>query len=185
MVKHSIASGEYSVRHREVEAGQAVLRSAFPNLRDLADATLNDLEACAALMSKESFRRCRHIITENARVREARQAMLAGDPVRFGDLMFAAHASQRDDFACSCAEIDFLVETAAALPGCYGARMTGGGFGGCTVNLVEQSHAGAFAAALKAAYVDRFGIAPEIYRCEAVDGAERRNAALQMQESPA
>jgi galactokinase len=126
-------------------------------------------------MSTESFARCRHILTENARVLEAKQAMQNGDNGRFGELMLAAHASQRDDFACSCQEIDFLVDTAATLDGCFGARMTGGGFGGCTVNLVEQEKAGRFAAQLRDRYRDRFNIEAETYLCEPVDGAMLRN----------
>ena len=104
--------------------------------------------------------------------------MFAGDPVAFGQLMLAGHASERDDFECSCEEVDFLVDTATHLPGCFGARLTGGGFGGCTVNLVERAHSDAFAAALKSAYQQQFSITAEIYICDAVDGAWIRNAPL-------
>ena len=177
MVKHSIATGEYGDRRKQVEAGQAVLVAKFPQLRDLGDATLAQLAACEEAMPAESFRRCRHIVTENARVREARAAMLAGDPARLGKLMLEAHASQRNDFECSTDEMDFLVDAAAALPGCFGARMTGGGFGGCTVNLVTRGDTDSFADALKAAYRERFDIVADSYVCEAVDGAMLRNAA--------
>jgi galactokinase len=104
--------------------------------------------------------------------------MFSGDPVSLGQLMLQAHVSYRDDFAASCEEVDFLVDTAITLPGCFGARLTGGGFGGCTVNLVERSHCNAFAAALKAAYQQQFNISAEIYLCDAVDGAWLRNASL-------
>jgi galactokinase len=177
MVKHSIATGEYGDRRKQVETGEAVLVAKFPALRDLGDATLDQLAACKDAMPPASFRRCRHIVTENGRVREAKSAMLAGDPARLGKLMLEAHASQREDFECSTVEMDFLVDTAAALPGCFGARMTGGGFGGCTVNLVTRDHAESFATALKAAYRKRFDIAADSYVCEAVDGAMLRNAA--------
>ena len=176
MVKHSIANGDYGLRRREVEAGQDVLRSAFPQLRDLGDASLEQLESQAAEMTPESYRRCRHIISENARVREAKAAMVAGDAAHLGKLMISAHASQRDDFECSCEEIDFLVDTAVTLNGCLGARMTGGGFGGCTVNLVSQDKAETFAKALSAAFLERFSIKAETYICEAVDGAVLRNS---------
>jgi galactokinase len=175
MVKHSVATGEYGIRRRESEEGQAVLVKKF-GIRDLGDATLDQLEAAKSEMSEHAFRRCRHIISDNARVREARQAMFAGDPVAFGKLMLAGHASERDDFECSCDEVDFLVETATHLRGCFGARLTGGGFGGCTVNLVERTHSDAFATALKAAYQQHFNIAAETYLCDAVDGAWLRNA---------
>ena len=175
-VQHSIAGGDYGLRRREVEAGQAVIVKRFEDVTDLGDATLDQLAACKADMSPESYRRCRHIITENARVREARGAMLEGDPVRLGKAITAAHASERDDFECSVEEIDFLVETAVAFPGCYGARLTGGGFGGSTVNLVQASVVDAFAAALKDGYRKRFDLELETYPCEAVDGAVARAA---------
>jgi galactokinase len=175
MLRHSVASGEYGVRRRELEAGQAVLRQQFPQLRDLGDATLQQLESARAQMSHESYLRCRHILSDNGRVLEAREAMFAGDPSAFGRLMLAGHASERDDFQCSIEEVDFLVETAAALPGCFGARLTGGGFGGCTVNLVAREHAVSFAAGLKHAYQQRYHIAAETYLCDAVDGAYTRS----------
>ena len=176
-VRHSIAGGDYGVRRREVEAGQAKLRERFPDLRDLGDATIAQLNACEHELSPESLKRCRHIISENDRVREAREAMLAGDPVRLGAAMTAAHASERDDFECSIEEIDFLVDTAVSLRGCFGARLTGGGFGGCTVNLVNAADVDGFIASLKTAYREKFSLMLETYVCEAVDGALTRNAA--------
>ena len=176
MVKHSVATGEYGVRRRELEEGQAALRSTFPNLRDLGDATIDQLNQCQHQMSHEAFIRCRHVVTENARVRSARESMYSGNPSSLGKLMLEAHVSYRDDFAASCEEVDFLVDTAITLRGCFGARLTGGGFGGCTVNLVERTQSDAFATALKAAYQQQFNIAVEIYLCEAVDGAWLRNA---------
>ena len=176
MVKHSVADGEYGVRHREVTEGQAILLQHFPALRDLGDATLQQLEAVRSAMSPESYLRCRHIISDNARVLKARDAMFAGDPVALGERMSEGHVSERDDFACSCEEIDFLVNTAAVLPGCYGSRLTGGGFGGCTVSLVQRDASAAFSSALAAAYSSAFNIAPEIYLCDPVDGAALRNA---------
>jgi galactokinase len=179
MVKHSIASGEYGVRHSQVMEGQAALLKAFPALRDLGDATLDQLEQARPAMSHEAYLRCRHILSDNARVLQARAAMFAGDPVALGQLMLAGHASERDDFACSCEEIDFLVATAAALPGCFGARLTGGGFGGCTVNLVDRAHTQTFAAALKAAYQHHLNLTAETYICDPVDGAQARNTTPQ------
>jgi galactokinase len=175
-VKHSIAGGDYGLRRREVEAGQMKVRERFPELRDLGDASLTQLQACEHDMSAESFRRCRHIISENQRVREARNAMLTGDPVRLGAVMTAAHASERDDFECSVEEIDFLVDTAIALRGCFGARLTGGGFGGCTVNLVNTSDVDDLIRELREAYQKRFALELETYVCDAVDGALARNA---------
>ncbi len=174
-VKHSIAGGEYGGRRREVEEGQAAVVKANPQVHMLGEATMADLEAVRAQISPESFQRCRHIITENGRVRAMREALMQGDAREAGRLMLAAHASQRDDFACSTAEIDFLVDTAAALPGCFGARMTGGGFGGCTVNLVRTDELEGFMQSLKDAYQAKFDLHAEIFVCEPVDGALRRS----------
>jgi len=170
MVKHAVATGEYGSRRDEVEAGQEVLRREL-GLELLRDATLADLEACRAKMSPESFARCKHIITENARVLEARKALLAGDLKRFGTLMVEAHASFRDDFAASCPEVDTLVEIALRQPGCIGARITGGGFGGCTVNVVSAPEAEAFVASVRSEYQKATGIDADCFICEPVDGA--------------
>ena len=182
MVKHSVATGEYGKRRSESEEGQAVLVKKF-GVRDLGDTTLQQLEAAKSEMSNAAYKRCRHIISDNQRVRQAKQAMFDGNPVAFGQLMLAGHASERDDFECSCEEVDFLVETATTLPGCFGARLTGGGFGGSTVNLVERTQAKAFADTLKAAYKKRFDISADAYICDAVDGAWIRNAGLRKARS--
>ena len=173
-VKHSIGAGDYGQRRKELEAGQAVLLKRFPIVRDLGDATMEQLNQVKADISPESYIRCRHVIRENGRVRAAREAMLAGDATWLGKIMTDGHASERDDFAVSVDEVDFLVDTAVALDGCHGARLTGGGFGGCTVNLVDGSKVDSFTAALRNAYQKRFGIVAEIYVCEAVDGAMAR-----------
>jgi len=170
-VKHSIAAGAYGERRQQVEAGQTVMRAHFDGLHDLGEATVEQLHECEAAMSRESYKRCRHIITENARVRQAKEMMLAGDAIELGRLMVKAHASERDDFECSCDEIDFLVDTAVGLRGCLGARLTGGGFGGCTVNLVEREFVAEFCETLKDAYQKRFAVTAETYVCEAADGA--------------
>ncbi|QNI38592.1 galactokinase [Edaphobacter sp. 4G125] len=171
MVKHAVATGEYGSRRDEVEAGQEVLRHERTGIDLLRDATLADLESCREKMSPASFHRCRHIITENSRVQKAREALLAGDVKGFGDLMVAAHASLRDDFAASCSEIDSLVEIALRHPACVGARITGGGFGGCTVNIVQVSAADNFVAMVRNEYRQATGIDAECFICEPADGA--------------
>jgi galactokinase len=171
MVKHAVATGEYGDRSAEVEAGQAVLRRERPGVKLLRDATLEDLEACRGMMSAASFKRCRHIITENARVMEARAALMAGDMERFGVLMVEAHASFRDDFAASCEEVDLLVAIAMQQAECFGARITGGGFGGCTVNVVRAGAADRFVAALRREYAAKTGIDADCFVCTPSDGA--------------
>jgi len=170
MVKHAVATGEYGNRRDEVEAGQAVLQQQR-GLALLRDATLADLESCREKMTLESFARCRHIITENARVLAAREALLAGDMARFGKLMAEAHTSFRDDFAASCEEVDKLVEIATRQPDCIGARITGGGFGGCTVNVVKAAGAEAFVTAIRREYAQATGIEADCFICEPADGA--------------
>jgi galactokinase len=171
MVKHQVATGEYGDRRDEVEAGQAVLRQHRPGIELLRDATLEDLEVCKDKMTAASFARCRHIVTENDRVMKARTALLQGDVMKFGELMVQAHASMRDDFAASCAEVDALVEIATGQPECFGARITGGGFGGCTVNVVSANGAESFVKAVRREYAERTGIEAECFVCEASDGA--------------
>lgn len=171
MVKHSHAGGEYNARRAEVDEGTRAVRSINPAIRELRDATLADLEKAHASMSENAYRRCRHIITENARVKEAAAALSSGNMKRMGQLMAEAHASYRDDFAASCPEVDLLVELAAAQPGIIGARLTGGGFGGCTVNLVEAARAEAFRKGIHDAYLERAGIDADIYLCQAAAGA--------------
>jgi galactokinase len=170
MVKHVVATGEYGNRSDEVEAGQAVLREGL-GIDLLRDATLADLEVCKGEMTGTSFARCRHILTENERVLAAREALLTGNVAEFGRLMVEAHASMRDDFAASCVEVDTLVEIAAKQAECFGARITGGGFGGCTVNVVRADSAEHFVATLKREYAVKTGITAECFVCAPEDGA--------------
>ena len=167
MVKHAIAGGEYGIRRAEVEEGTAILRGHRPEIQLLRDATTKDLEQWGDEMPGNVLRRCRHIITENLRTVAAADALAAGNLKKLGDLMAAAHASYRDDFEASCEEADAMVEAAHQLPGLIGARLTGGGFGGCTVNLVQSDLAQDFAARLYDEYRARTGIDAEIYRCHA------------------
>ena len=171
MVRHQVATGEYGSRRDEVEAAQAALHAANPRLQLLRDATLADLNAARDTMPENEFRRARHIITENARVLECRDALKRGDLARFGEIMRAAHISFRDDFQASCKEVDLLVDLANRQPACFGARITGGGFGGCTVNLVRTAEADSFVLALRDGYNGATGIDPDCFVTEPTDGA--------------
>jgi galactokinase len=171
MVKHAVATGEYGNRRDEVENGQAVLQRERPGVELLRDSTLADLEAHRNQMSAFSFARCRHIVTENQRTLEARHALMAGDAKKFGELMSQAHKSMKDDFAASCTEVDVLVEIALQQHECFGARITGGGFGGCTVNLVRADAADSFVETLKREYAAKTGIAAECFVSAPSDGA--------------
>lgn len=171
MVKHSVAGGEYGTRRAEVEQGTAMLRRHRPEIKLLRDATPQDLEKWGHEMPDNVLRRCRHIITENLRTVAAADALEAGNLRRLGELMAAAHVSYRDDFEASCEEADIMVDIALKLPGLVGARLTGGGFGGCTVNLVESDEAVEFARQLHDQYRLATGIDAEIYQCHASAGA--------------
>ncbi len=173
MVKHSHAGGEYNTRRSEVEEGTALLRSHRPEIKLLRDATVEDLQKWGHEMRPEVLKRCRHIITENTRTVAAADALEAGDLKALGRLMYEAHASYRDDFEASCPEADILVDLAAKEPGCIGARLTGGGFGGCTVNLVENYNAKAFSLHLRDGYLKATGIESDIYLCHASDGVHQ------------
>ncbi|HEV2215387.1 MAG TPA: galactokinase, partial [Terracidiphilus sp.] len=173
MVKHSVAGGEYTTRRAEVEEACAVIARHRPEVRFLRDATMEDLVKWGHEMSPNALKRARHIITENSRTVAAADALLRHDLATLGRMMAEAHTSYSRDFEASCLEADAMVALAQDLPGLIGARLTGGGFGGCTVNLVESGHAAEFAEALGARYATETGIVPETYICHASQGARK------------
>ena len=170
-VKHSLASSEYNTRRAECEAGVAVLRNLRPEIRALRDVTPDDLKAAAGRLSETIFKRCRHVVTENERTLQAGDALRNRDFVTAGELMSESHRSLRDDYEVSCPELDQLVDTALTVDGVFGARMTGGGFGGCTVTLVKKEEAEKLQAACKKAFASRFGHEPDVYTFRASSGA--------------
>jgi galactokinase len=172
MVRHEHASGEYNRRRGDCETGVKLLAQHLPGIRALRDVGIADLEKYKQALPETIYRRCRHVVTENQRVLDAAKALQSGDADGVGRLMYASHASLRDDYEVSCKELDLLVELAASNDGVYGARMTGGGFGGCTVNLVRGECAAAFEAQMARTYQQATGIAPDIYVCEPAQGAE-------------
>jgi galactokinase len=169
-VKHSLASSEYNTRRRECEQGVAVLQRHYPQVQSLRDATLEQLEAHQDELGQLVHQRCRYVVEENQRVLVATEALLRGDLHAFGELMYASHAGLRDDYQVSSPELDVLVEAARPLPGVYGARMMGGGFGGCTINLVAPEHVASFEVAMKTAYQRELGLPLETYHTVLVDG---------------
>ena len=170
-VRHEVAKGEYNTRRAECEAGVKLLARQRPEVQALRDATLGDLERNRAELGEVVYRRCRHVITENARVLQAAEALQRGDLPEFGRLMKESHHSLRYDYEVSCAELDLLVDLANRQQGAYGARMTGGGFGGCTVNLVEAGEVEEFRGAVSRGYQEATGRAAKIYVSEAAAGA--------------
>jgi galactokinase len=177
MVKHAVSGGEYTSRRAEVEEAAAVIARHRPEVRFLRDATLQDLSLYGAEMSPNALKRARHVITENQRTVAAAEALIRHDLAELGRLMAEAHKSYSQDFEASCDECDVMVDLAQDLPGLIGARLTGGGFGGCTVNLVEVDRAPAFAESLAHRYASKTGIVPQIHICHASGGAHRLAAA--------
>jgi galactokinase len=171
MVKHQHAGGEYNRRREECEEGVRILAKWYPGIRALRDVSLAQLEQHASDIPQVIFKRCRHVIEENERVRVGARSLRAGELAQFGALMRESHRSLRDLYEVSCRELDVMVELAERLPGFYGGRMTGGGFGGSTINLVEAEEAERFAGEISRRYAQATGIQPAIYISSAADGA--------------
>jgi galactokinase len=165
MVRHDLASSEYNLRRRDCEQGVALLSPVLGPIKALRDVSVEDLSQHADLLPGVTFRRCRHIVTENARTLQAAEALERGDVDEFGRLMVRSHASMRDDYEISCAELDIMVEAALSQKGVHGSRMTGGGFGGCTISLVDAPAVEDFKANVAEAYRQATGMVPTIFTC--------------------
>jgi galactokinase len=175
MVKHKLAAGEYNIRRAQCEEGVRQLAAVLPGVRALRDVSSSQLELHRELLDPVVYRRCRHVVSEDERVLSAASALNERDLRLFGRLMDESHESLRHDYEVSCAELDKMVELARQQEGVLGARMTGGGFGGCTVNLVRTENARAFQRSISDAYQRATGLLPEIYVCRASQGAEEVN----------
>jgi galactokinase len=171
-VTHDLASSAYNDRRAECERGVDVLRRWLPGIRALRDLSPADLEPLTGELPEPVRRRCRHVVSENARTQAAAAALRAGDLARFGRLMTESHRSLRDDYEVSCPELDLLAEVAGATPGVLGGRMTGGGFGGCVIALCERAAEERFAGSAGAAFEARFGRRPALFSSRAAAGAQ-------------
>jgi len=167
MVKHELGQSAY--RNRVRECAEAV--AAIGGVTSLREVSVAAFDAAAERIPPLARRRARHVVTEDERVEAFMEASRRGDLAGMGQLFVASHRSLQHDYEVSCEELDFLVDTAIALPGVFGARMTGGGFGGCTVNLVRPDAVEAFESGVRQAYQARFGLTPTIYRCKPSAGA--------------
>jgi galactokinase len=170
MVKHELGASAYRNRVEECALAVQALRRRFPEVESLRDANPADLEKTP--MPRLVMRRARHVVTENARVELFVHAAERKDLDRMGELFTESHRSMQHDYEITCDEVDFLVDTAIGVHGCYGARMTGGGFGGCTVNLVDPAAVEGFERSIRNLYQERFRIDPAIFRCVPADGAK-------------
>jgi galactokinase len=171
-VKHELSSSAYNERRAQCEEGVRLLQQFLPDVEQLRDVSVEDFERYADRLPEVIRRRCRHVVTEDARTLEAADALRHGRLEEVGRLMRRSHESLRDDYEVSCAELDFLAETSWTLPGVVGSRMTGGGFGGSTVSLVRRDALEDYQRTITPEFTRRFGHAPTIYVTDAGDGAK-------------
>ena len=170
-VKHSLGSSEYNTRRAQCEEGVRLVQARHPEVRSLREATEAQLEACVAPADALVYRRCRFVVAEIARVEAACQALEQGDFASFGRYMYQSHQGLSTDYEVSCQELDFLVEAVRNRPGVYGARMMGGGFGGCTINLVQAEAVDDLIYQVGLSYQARFGQPMGAYVAEIGEGA--------------
>jgi galactokinase len=172
MVKHDLATGAYNQRRAECEEGVRRLGKFLPGVRALRDVAQEQLDRFAGELPDTVLKRCRHVVTENERVQQAAICLRRNDPLGFGRLMAESHCSLRDDYEVSCAELDLMVEIAGRSEGVLGSRMTGGGFGGCTINLVQSENVPRFREMISSEYRRKTGRHPEIYISRPAGGVE-------------
>lgn len=175
-VEHNLAASEYNKRRAECERAVEILRGSLPEITHLRDVSTADLKRYESLLPKPLDRRARHVVTENERTLAASNALKSGDVKTLGGLMNESHRSLRDDYEVSCAELDLMCEIALSIEGVAGARMTGGGFGGCTINLVRANATDLFQNTVAQDYEKKTGIAPEIYLVEASAGVREETS---------
>lgn len=170
-VKHEVGASQYPVRQKQIAEGLAVLKASEPGLASLRDVATDRLNACRDRMDPVVYRRCRHVVSEIERTAHASEVLRANDAAGFGKLMIASHVSLRDDYEVSCEELDALVDLATGIPGVYGARMTGAGFGGCAIALVAGEAEERLHAAIRQRYDTRFRDPAIVYTTTASNGA--------------
>lgn len=170
MVKHELSGGEYAQRRRQCEEGVAFFKKHNPAVRALRDVNLKQVEEAKGQLPEVVYCRCRHVVSENARTTEAAKMLGRKEYERMGELMRQSHASLRDDYEVSCPELDFLAEQAMKVKGVYGARMTGGGFGGCIVALAQPRAVDPLIEHLIKVYKEKFALTPAVYVTTATAG---------------
>ena len=163
MVKHELGASEYNKRRSECEKGVELLGTEYSGVKALRDVSLQHYVDVQDQLPERVRKRCRHVISENERTEKAVNVLAQGDFQQFGELMNDSHTSLRDDYQVSCKELDTMVDIARAQVGVFGARMTGGGFGGCTVNLVSAEHVETFVKDVAYDYEKAIGLRPDIY----------------------
>jgi galactokinase len=172
-VRHRLSASQYNRRRAECEEGVRLLKQYLPNIAALRDVSLDELNQYGSALPEVIRKRCRHVITENLRTLDATQALEQRQISRLGELLFQSHASLRDDYEVSCRELDLLVEFAAEREKVAGARMTGGGFGGCIIALTEAESADAVLSAIEKAFAEHGFRAPTALAADPSAGASR------------
>ena len=170
-VKHSLASSEYNRRRYDCEEGVMILRTQMPGVRSLRDVRSKDMYGFEGILGEQVYLCCEYVTEENERVIETCHALESGNLKRVGELMYQSHQGLRSKYMVSCAELDVLVDTAKEIVGVLGSRMMGGGFGGCTINLVAKQAAERFKKESSEAFYKAFGTTPEFYQVTVGDGA--------------
>lgn len=170
LVHHHLASSEYNIRRQQCEAGVRLIQQTAPQIHSLRDLSLPELQRYQQFMDPVVFQRCAYVIQENIRLGQGCEALQQGDLSAFGRLMLASHEGLSRDYEVSCAELDFLVDASRNIAGVLGSRMMGGGFGGCTINLVHQDQVNSFQQKISEAYERKFLRMPEIYVMQLGDG---------------
>ncbi|MEW6086129.1 MAG: galactokinase [Chloroflexota bacterium] len=170
-LRRKLTSGEYNKRRAACEEAVVLLQQELPGIKSLRDVGSDDFNRLEKNLPREVGKRARHVVEEIARVKQAERSLEAGDVRGFGTLMNECHVSLRDLYEVSCPELDAMTRIAQSLDGCYGARLTGAGFGGCTVNLVEKNFAEEFSSALAKQYQAETSLAPEVFITRPSSGA--------------
>lgn len=169
-VSHSLASSEYGTRVKECQTGVEILQKIYPEVHSLRDVSLKQLASHRSEMPELIYKRCHYVVSENDRLLRACDALRKGDIDQLGKLLNETHDGLRYEYEVSAPEVDFLVEFAQQYPGVSGSRIMGGGFGGCSINLVKKERVAAFKKAVLEAYQKAFNILGEAYEVAAVDG---------------
>ena len=172
MKKHNLVDSDYNTRRENCESAAAKLAAIYPEVKTLRDVTPQMLENAAGKLSRLELLRARHVVNECSRVQQSVSILRNGMMAEFGQLLYDSHESSRVNFENSTPELDYLVELSRSIPGCIGARLSGGGFGGITIHLVESSEAERYSERIAAAYKLQTGITPQTFICAIGDGAK-------------
>ena len=171
MIKHNLVDSDYNQRRESCDGAVKSLQRKYPDITALRDVSYEMLVDAKELLDHTDYKRALHVVGENSRVIQGIEALEQDDMTRFGELLYQSHLSSIDNFENSCSELDYLVELSRSIPGCIGARLSGGGFGGISIHLVEEASADEYCERIKAAYKLKTGIETETIICSFGEGA--------------